>query len=291
VELRHLKYFMRAAELSHFTRAAESLYISQPSLSVHIQQLEEELKTKLFSRVGRNVRLTEAGQILFKHAQRAVGELDAAGQEIDAITGLLQGTLTIGTVSLFGSKILPGWIDRFSTQHPDVHVFVRVARAEDIENGLVSGTFDIGFSLLPSEHTEISSTELFADQTVMIVSKEHPLAQKKKLEVADFATVNMALPSHKIISSSRSLGGFFESAGIVPKVMVEQDDGHALLELVKHGNFVTFLPRFIVKDETDLHLLPLPGKGITVSFGVLWTDLNAASSVFLETVKQAAAAT
>ncbi len=71
MELRHLRYFIRAAELLHFTRAAESLYISQPSLSVHMQQLEEELKTKLFDRVGRQVRLTDAGQVLLvRRAER-----------------------------------------------------------------------------------------------------------------------------------------------------------------------------------------------------------------------------
>src|SRR5882757_516540 len=111
LELRHLRYFIRAAELLHFTRAAESLYISQPSLSVHIHQLEEELKTKLFGRGARGVHLTETGLVFLEHAKRAVQELEVAEKEIDAMTGLLRGTLTIATVPLYGSKILPGWIN------------------------------------------------------------------------------------------------------------------------------------------------------------------------------------
>src|SRR5580692_2496904 len=103
MELRHLRYFIRAAELLHFTRAAESLYISQPSLSVHIQQLEEELKTKLFTRVGRHVQLTESGQVLLTSAKHAIGELETAGKQIEAMTGLLQGTLNLATVPLYGS--------------------------------------------------------------------------------------------------------------------------------------------------------------------------------------------
>src|SRR5208283_2621408 len=105
MELRHIRYFLRAAELLHFTRAAESLYISQPCLSIHIQQLEEELKTKLFDRVGRNVRLTAAGEILLVRARHVVEELETAGQEIQAVTGLLRGTLTIATIPLFGSRV------------------------------------------------------------------------------------------------------------------------------------------------------------------------------------------
>jgi DNA-binding transcriptional LysR family regulator len=78
MELRHIRYFIRAAELLHFTHAAESLYISQPTLSIHIQQLEEELAAPLFIRTGRQVRLTEAGQIFLVHAQQSVRALELA---------------------------------------------------------------------------------------------------------------------------------------------------------------------------------------------------------------------
>jgi LysR family cyn operon transcriptional activator len=79
MELRHIRYFLRAAELLHFTRAAESLYISQPTLSIHIQQLEEELNTQLFDRC-RQLRLTETGQVLLGHARNLIRELELAKQ-------------------------------------------------------------------------------------------------------------------------------------------------------------------------------------------------------------------
>jgi len=81
VELRHLRYFIKAAELLHFTRAAEALYVSQPTLSVHIQQLEEELGTQLFARVGRRVQLTEAGELLLIRARQSVRAIEIAGED------------------------------------------------------------------------------------------------------------------------------------------------------------------------------------------------------------------
>jgi len=267
----------------HFTRAAESLYISQPSLSIHIQQLEEELKTKLFARVGRNVHLTQAGQVLLMRARRAVGELEEAGKEIADMTGLLRGTLALATAPLFGSKVMPGWIDAFSLLHPNVHIRVRAARAEEIESGLISGTFDLGFSLAPPEYSEINWKEIFADQIVMAVSKDHPLAKKKDLQASDLQSVSMALPSHKI-ASSRLIGTYFETVGITPNIVIDQDDGHALLELVKLGGFVTFLPKLAIRDDPDICLLALPESSIPISFAVMWTQLNPASSAFLRIV-------
>ena len=286
MELRHLKYFMRAAEMSHFTKAAESLYISQPSLSVHIQQLEEELKTKLFARVGRNVRLTESGQILLKHAARAVKEIESAGQEIDATTGLLQGTLSIASLPLFASKYLPKIVHDFSLLHPHVRIKLKSGQSDDIEQELIDGSVDIGLSLLPAEHPEINTKELLTGQSVMLLSASHPLAKKKKLEPSDFESLPMAFPSHKI-SSSRPLAGYFEAIGVKPNVVVEQDDGHGLMSLVKFGNFVTFLPKYVAGEAPDLVYLSLPPPGITLSMGALWTQLSPAAAAFMELVNAA----
>jgi LysR family cyn operon transcriptional activator len=276
----------------HFTRAAESLFISQPSLSVHIQQLEDELKTKLFARVGRNVLLTESGQVFLGRARRAVDELEEGGKEIDAMTGLLRGSLTIATISLFGSRVMPAAIETFIKMHPQVRLNVRSMRAEDIESGLVAGTFDLGFSLVPAERTELISKEMLKDRIVMIVARDHPLTKKKKLGVEDLRTVQMALPSHKL-SSVRHIGTYFETIGLVPNIVVEQDDGHALLELAKLGSFATFLPTIAIKHDPDsacqdpnLVCLELPPPGCPIDVAAMWTQLSPAAKEFLDVVSK-----
>ncbi|HEY9679767.1 MAG TPA: LysR family transcriptional regulator [Drouetiella sp.] len=95
MELRQLRSFIKAAELLHFTRAADLLNISQPALSNQIAQLEEELKTDLFARVGRQVKLTESGKIFLECARKFVFELETSIQNIDSITQLLRGELSI----------------------------------------------------------------------------------------------------------------------------------------------------------------------------------------------------
>jgi LysR family cyn operon transcriptional activator len=281
VELRHLRYFIRAAELLHFTRAAESLFISQPTLSVHIHQLEEELGTELFARVGRSVRLTEAGELLLMRARKAVEELETAGIEIDAITGLLRGNLRIASLPLYGRRFLPPCIAAFNSQHPNVHIHARSGSSEDIEAAIVAGTVDLGFSILPVEQAEVLVKELFSDELVVIVSRTHPLAEKKVLVSDDLQSVPMALPSQKV-SAARLLGRFFEEHKIQPEFAVEHDDGQGLIELTKLGKFITCLPRRAIPNDPEIRLLPLPEPGLKVAFGALWTTLGAAANAFLE---------
>jgi LysR family cyn operon transcriptional activator len=259
-------------------------------LSIHIQQLEEELKTKLFSRVGRSVHLTESGQVLLTHARKALDELEQAGKEIEAMTGLLGGTLSIATVPLYGSRLMPKWLGAFYALHPNVHVNVRAMRAEDIEAGILAGLFDLGISLAPPEHSELLTKHILSDNIVLVAAKDHALAKKKTLVVDDLVDVSMALPSHKI-SATRYIGVYFETVNIHPNCVIEQDDGHALLELVKLGGFVTFLPKRAIRDDAQLCIKELPPPGIPMSLGAIYTQLNPASAAFLEVAlaEQAAA--
>ena len=76
MNLDHLRYFVKLAEVRHYTRAAEQLCISQPSLSHAINQLESELGVPLFERTGRNTTLTRFGEEFLECAQRSLGALD-----------------------------------------------------------------------------------------------------------------------------------------------------------------------------------------------------------------------
>src|SRR3569833_2762248 len=98
LELRHLRYFLTVAELQHVTRAAEALHVTQSTLSHQIRQLEEQLGTELFDRVGRGVQLTQAGRLFRSFAQRALDEVDAGRTALDELGKLLRGTLRIGVI-------------------------------------------------------------------------------------------------------------------------------------------------------------------------------------------------
>ena len=107
MELRQLLYFVKAAETLHFTEAAEAVFITQSTLSQQIKQLETELGMLLFDRVGKHVRLTEAGRVFLQHARKILAETDKARQAITDLNNLVTGDLKIGITYAFSSLILP----------------------------------------------------------------------------------------------------------------------------------------------------------------------------------------
>ncbi len=287
MELRHLGYFVRAAELLHFTRAAESLYISQPTLSVHIQQLEEEFGSPLFARIGRNVRLTEAGQILLDRSRNVIRELELAQQEITSLQGLMRGTLRIGALLAFSLEMVPIWLGVFTKKYPEVHVIVSTGTHHDLERGILDGNFELAFSFLPVEADELEHTKLFEEEVVMVVSHDHVYSKHERITIKDLEHIPLVLPTRQT-NTRRKLDEFLVEFDVHPKIVAEVDDLHALLTMVKIGGVATVLTRMAVAGTQDLTTIPF-GKTAEKLVAVAMWDRRAqttpAGEAFLEVVR------
>ncbi len=283
MELRHLRYFIKAAELLNFTKAAEALYVSQPTLSVQIHQLEEELGAELFTRVGRNIRLTEPGKVFLARALQAVRAIEEGSREIEAINGIFRGHLTIGTLPLYGSRLMVAWVSSFNKAHPNVNISVKAIPSEDIEEGIIGGSIDLGLTFLPPTHSELTTNQLFDDEIVIVASTKHEFASKKNLTLSDLTHMQLALPSERI-SATKLLYKYLEENKLTVgrNIRMSFDDGHALLEFVKSGDFVTLLPKICIKEDEHIRTFALPKPGLKVCVGALWMHLSPAANVFLD---------
>jgi LysR family transcriptional regulator, cyn operon transcriptional activator len=282
MELRHIRYFIKAAELKHFTKAAESLNVSQPTLSLHIQQLEKEFGSPLFDRVGRRVRLTEAGEVLLKHAHLAIGSLDTARDEIGSLKGLLSGSLCVGATLSFMDKHLPLWFSLFTAKHPHVRVIVRMGTVNDMEQWLLAGHLDLAVTFLPSQSEVFESEELFKDELVVAISDNNPTALTKTLTEEDLANLSLA---H--ISSGFTVRKLFDARmarqKIKPRVILEIDDVHALIKVITANGAATVLPRLTAKEYPNLRIFSLPGGPLTATAGIMWQhgiNLSPAAQAF-----------
>ncbi len=287
MELRHLEYFVRAAELLHFTRAAESLYISQPSLSVHIQQLEEEFGSPLFARIGRNVRLTEAGQVLLDRSRNVIRELELAQQEITSLQGLMRGTLRIGALLSFSLELVPIWLGVFTRAYPEVHVVVTSGTHHDLERSILDGNIELALSFLPLVSDEMVHEELFSEDVVVVVSEDHPLSSREKVTIKDLAGLALVLSSRQT-NTRRILDELFIECKVHPKIVAEIDDLHAILTMVKMGGVATVVVRMAVSDADELRVIPFASAAAQLTAIALWdrrAQMTPAGKAFLEVMK------
>lgn len=282
MELRHIRYFLRAAELLHFTRAAESLYISQPTLSIHIRQLEEECDSPLFDRC-RQLRLTETGQVLFGHARNVIRELELAKEEIAAFQGLLRGTLRIGSAQLFSKKLVPGILAGYNEAYPNISLTVQFGTSSEIEQSILARIIDVGLALLPPESHEIEYETLMSDEMFVVVSDKHPLAQKTELSKAELSDLPLVIQS--IGNSTRRLIDlYFANENISPKIILQINDTPALFAMVESGRAGAIVSRGVV-ESSSLHLIPLPGSRVFRTAGILKLrniSLSAAATEFVK---------
>lgn len=286
MELRHLRYFVRAAELLHFTRAAESLYVSQPTLSSHIQQLEEELGCPLFDRFGRRVRLTEAGQLLLDHARKAVREVELSKEEVAELLGLLRGTLRIGTTHVFSQYLVPISLAAYIAAYPDIHVLVHWGTSPEVERGVLTGSIDLGLAFLTPESNEIEYEALLSDEVALVVSNTHRLATRTSVSICDLQDLPLVLLSTGF-STRRLVDLQLAKENVSPKILLEMNDIPALLTIVETGNAGTLVSSKLVANRPNLRAVPVSG-GLLRSAGILrrkGIHLSAAARAFVEVLK------
>jgi len=131
MNLAHLQAFASVAQHASFSTAAEALHLTQPAVSKRIVALEQSLDTRLFDRTGRQVLLTEAGQVLLEHATRVLEELDAARRRIHDLSGNIRGRLVIATSHHVGLRRLPPVLQAFKHRFPEVRLELRFLESEE----------------------------------------------------------------------------------------------------------------------------------------------------------------
>lgn len=270
MELRHLRYFLAAADASHFRRAAEAMHVSQPTLSQQIKQLERELGTILFDRIAKRVRLTAAGETLRHHAQRVFQELDEAQVALLELDGLKRGKLHVGAVQTLNTYLIPPIIARFATLHPGVFLTVEELAAGQIEQELLRGRLNLGVSFVSPSSTEIHSEPLFDEELVLIVSSRHRLARRTTLKIRELDAEPLIL----LPTSFYPRQLFDEKArevGVCPRVVVEMNSIEGILAAIRSSGGATVLPALaLTKKTAGLRAVSLTEPTPRRTVGLLW---------------------
>ena len=289
IELRHLRYFLAVAETSHFTRAAHRLHVTQPTLSHQIRQLEGQLNTPLFDRIGRRTRLTAAGEVLLPHVRRMLRELEDASTAIGELHGLKRGRLNVGIVQTVNACVIPEIVARFSAAHPGIQVAGSEMPTEDIESGIEAGRLDLGISFVPPQSRKLEGRRLFTEELVAVVPEGHSLAGRRRLPVRALEGMPLVLLSAKYCTRELIQRAFAE-AGVQPSVQVEMNSVESILSTVRQTQLTTILPSLALCTRDDgLHAIQLFAPTPRRDVGLIWlreAHRRAAAEAFATVTEQ-----
>ena len=143
LDVTRLRVIEAVARHGSVTAAAKELHYSQPSVSHHLARLQDETGAQLLQRVGRGIRLTQAGQLLADRATEIIGRIDAADAELSAHVGLTTGQVRLaGFASAIGS-LVPRAIGALASRHPDLQVTLTDTHPPEALELLRAGKVDV----------------------------------------------------------------------------------------------------------------------------------------------------
>lgn len=269
MELRQLRYFLSVSETEHLTQAAHAMFVTQSTLSHGLRQLETELGVTLFDRVGRGLKISQAGLLFKGYVGRAVQEIEAGRMELSRLNGLQAGTLTVGVIPTFMNSLVPTAVANFSEKYPGIKVSIRDLRADLIEELLMAGQLDVGIAFHPTEREEIETTHLFTEQMQLLVGKNHPLFGKQSVSMKTLKNMPLCLLPRSF-ATRRMLDESFKMAGLSPLVRVEMESVGALIAACSSGLLATIVPERAARESGHMHAITLTDPQPTRHAGVLW---------------------
>ncbi len=269
MELRQLKYFIKAAERSNFTEAAAILNISQSTLSQQIKQLEDELGIPLFDRIAKRVFLTEAGRLFLPHALDTVRKSEDGREMIRELNNIQAGSLLIG--STYGlSPLLTKALIRFCEMYPKIKVTIEFGTSDELLRLIAESKLDFALSFIPVRQTQnYSSHPLFKSVLSLILHRDHPSASQKTTTIADLANLPLALPV-KGYSIREFLDKCLSEANVVPDILLEMNDIDMLLKLVDTGKWCTVLMKTSLFHYPSLKAIPIVGEEMERQATITW---------------------
>jgi len=279
MELRHLRYFVGAAEEQHFGRAAERLHVAQPALSRQIQDLEKEMGFLLFDRLPRGVRLSEAGKVFLNDAQRILQDVDEAKRRAERIALGKAGTLRIGmatAVSWHG--LVVDSFREFRRRQPDVELELEHLLSVHQVEAILSGRLDAGFvaSLTPW-HKDLAHWEFAQERMLLAAPKGHHLTKRKVIRLRDLRDMPFVWFPRWVnpVMHDRMMRACARGGLSAPRIVQEATDRDTNLGLVQCGIGIAWMT-----ESTRWHcprglvLLPVVDMNVRLPFNLIWKKDN-----------------
>lgn len=271
--------FIWAAKLNSFTKAAQMLNLTQPAVTQHIKQLEGYYKVNLFNKVGRQIHLTEEGELLFEYAKK----IEANSLFIERTLhnkSALNKRYNVGTTLTIGEFVLPHILGQYKIQHENIDVIVHVYNTDENLKRLTSGELDLSIVEGLFDKSRFKYRKIRDDELVLVASPASTFARKGKVSLEDVAYSGKLILRENGSGTRRVFENKMTEIGLSLadlKVYMEVGSIGAIKSLVQANLGYTVVSREAVKKEVREGLLvvvPIQGIKIMREFNFIFMDMS-----------------
>lgn len=257
MNLQQLEYFKVIAETKNFTTASNILSVTQPALSKAISKLEEELDVELFGREGRNIKITEFGEVFLKYAKNALSEIEIGKFKLQDMKNNTDKIISISSTSCIGATYIPFLISSFFNQNLNVKFNIDNQSTDEILKGLKKGNIDFGFigdikGL--DKYSELESVLIKNEEYVLIVPKNHALSNEEEVYLKDLKDECFIAYNDKSYDTKQS---YSDLIGYIPKIYAEPSEASVLASLVAAGVGIAIIINTPMIDTTKISLIKI----------------------------------
>lgn len=241
-------------ENPNLTKAAERFYMTQPALTYRMRQIEKEFQIQIFSKNGKNIKITPAGEYIVGYAKRMLTDLRRTKEYLLNMGNEVQGSLKIGVSSNFGLYKLPSILEYLMNQYPKVHVNVDTGFSTEMMDLLMEGEIDV--AIVKGDYNWSDQTYLLNEENICLISKneidldelpELPMINRKEPAV---------LMKYKNVSSSpldKSINSWWdERYEQPPHITMQVDSYETCKEMVKKGLGYAIIPWVFIHESDEL---------------------------------------
>jgi LysR family hydrogen peroxide-inducible transcriptional activator len=275
MNIRDLKYLVATVESEHFGQAAQACCVSQPTLSMQLKKLEDELGVQLFERTNKCVMTTPMGKILAEQAKIILGEINTLKQLATNSKDPLSGEFKLGIIPTMGPYLLPQLLSVIKKKLPKIDLIVFENKTDVLLTELRSGLLDGIILALPVDTNGLVSHDLFTENFLLALPKDHKLSKKSKVNLSDIEQEEVLLleDGHCLreqVLETCNMISYKEKSGFKATSL------ETLRHLVASGSGVTLLPEMAAQ-KTGANIIlksfskPSPSRRV----GMLWRQNSA----------------
>jgi DNA-binding transcriptional LysR family regulator len=284
-----LTTFLEVAKLGNFSRAGQKVFRSQSAVSAQIRQLEQEYGQKLLDRVGKSVRLTPAGEVLFEYAERLSRLRAESLRAVADQASTPRGMLAIGANEATCLYVLPDVFGEYSRMYPSVQINIYRNFSRKILEKVEDGTLDVGVVTLPVKSPSLEVRPIFRDRILFMVSTRNPLSKQKTVSIADIAKQPLIFP--KTGFTRQLLDKHFRPYRGTMRIVMELPSISMIKRFVAAGLGVSLISASYAKDQVrsgEAKLIPVEDVELWRELGIVYRGdrtLPRAAAAFIDLIR------